>query len=252
MAPDPDPAELVGRTADERLFSDQRGALPAEIPRPDPIPPYRARARIVGAGATLTGVTLFAGIALIAVALIAAISSGIDALAAGALVLGAALIGTHWGWVHVAEISANALQTRHSRRFMAGHREWLDSIKPFTRYEVTTGVEEDGSISIVRLRYTPVPSGERKFTFEREVELRELHAPDDPGAAVAERAELLRRQAARDTARERERFEVAADAYETALLGRGDDEQRRAARRAASRALSEQINTNLRDPPLVE
>ncbi len=32
----------------------------------------------------------------------------------------------------------------------------------------------------------------------------------------------------------------------------GDEEQQRIARRAASQALSEQINTNLREPPLAE
>ena len=54
------------------------------------------------------------------------------------------------------------------------------------------------------------------------------------------------------TERERERYEIAANAYRAALLGREDDEQRRLAQRAASEALSRQINTNLREPPLVE
>jgi hypothetical protein len=36
------------------------------------------------------------------------------------------------------------------------------------------------------------------------------------------------------------------------MLGRSDERQRIAALRAASEALSEQINSNLRDPPLVE
>jgi hypothetical protein len=69
---------------------------------------------------------------------------------------------------------------------------------------------------------------------------------------VTERAELLRRDAARETERERERYEIAADAYETALLEQGDEQERLAARRAAAAALSEQINANLRDPPLIE
>ena len=68
----------------------------------------------------------------------------------------------------------------------------------------------------------------------------------------AERAELLRRQAAADQSRERERYEVARDAYERALLANADDQERLAAVRAASEALSERINTHLRDPPLVE
>jgi hypothetical protein len=69
---------------------------------------------------------------------------------------------------------------------------------------------------------------------------------------VTERAELLRRQAAQDTARERERYEAAHDAYEQAMLENADEQERLAAARAASQALSEQINTNLREPPLVE
>ncbi len=115
-----------------------------------------------------------------------------------------------------------------------------------------TSVDDDGSIRIVSIRKLPVPSGEHRFTFEREVEAEEVHSAEEPGAAVAERAELLRRRAAADTERERERFELASDAYEAALMRSDDEEQQRIARRAASQALSEQINTNLREPPLTE
>jgi hypothetical protein len=79
-----------------------------------------------------------------------------------------------------------------------------------------------------------------------------VHPADEPAAAVTERAEVLRREAALATERERARYEIAAEAYQTALIGREDDEQRRLARRAASEALSTQINSNLRDPPLFE
>ena len=54
------------------------------------------------------------------------------------------------------------------------------------------------------------------------------------------------------TERERERYEIAADAYTTALVGAADEEQQRVAQRAASEALSRQINAHLRDPPLIE
>jgi hypothetical protein len=97
-----------------------------------------------------------------------------------------------------------------------------------------------------------VVSGAEAFTFVREVEHREVHAPDEPAAAVTERAEALRREAALATERAHQRYEIADDAYRTALIGRADDEQRRLAQRAASEALSGQINSNLRDPPLVE
>ena len=75
---------------------------------------------------------------------------------------------------------------------------------------------------------------------------------DEPAAAVTERAESLRREAALDTERERERYQIAADAYESALLDDADEQQRLLAQRAASEALSNQINSNLRDPPLLE
>jgi hypothetical protein len=152
----------------------------------------------------------------------------------------------------VAELTANSIDARRNSVVLDRRRLWLGAIKPYTRYEVTTSVDEDGSIRITRARYQPLPRGENGFTFVREIELEEVHSADEPSATVAERAELLRRQAAADTERERARFEVAADAYETALLSRDDAAQRQAARRAASEALSEQINSNLRDPPLLE
>jgi hypothetical protein len=247
-----DPAELVDRIADERLLAEDAANLPAAVGRPEPLPePSAARARIVGLGATLTGVTLLVGIALIAAGIGEAVSNAV-ALGVAALVAGLALVGTHWGWVHVAEVTGQAVERRHNRPALDRRQRWLEQIKPYTRYEVTTSVDEDGGIRIVRARHDPVATGERRFTFTRTVEHEEAHTADEPGATVAERAELLRRRAAADTERERRRFEVALDAYETALLNADDEQQRQAARRAASQALSEQINANLREPPLVE
>jgi len=102
------------------------------------------------------------------------------------------------------------------------------------------------------VRHRPVRSGPQSFTFVRELQEREVHSPDEPAAVVSERAELLRHQAALDTDRERERYEIASDACAAALVGRADEELRRIAERATSEALSSQINSNLRDPPLVE
>jgi hypothetical protein len=245
-------AELVGREADERLLAEDLPNLPEAVGRPAAIPPSRTRGRLVGIGATLTGVTLIGGIGLLGLGVVEVVSSGFTVLAVAALALGLAFVGTHWGWVHVAEVSADAIEGRRNREIMAGRRHWLAAIKPYTRYEVTTHVEDDGSISIVRVEHRPVPRGEQGFTFVSEVCERELYSGDEPGAVVAERAELLRRQAALDTERERQLFEIASDAYELALLGSTDERQRIAARRAASEALSEQINSNLRHPPLVE
>jgi hypothetical protein len=252
MTPESDLVELLGSTADEQLLAAGGAALPHEVGRPEPPPPPSRRRRgIVGAGATLTGVTMVGGIVLFAL-------GAIDALAAGSvfalvlMLIGVVLVGTHWGWVHVAELTANSLEAHRGRAVQERNRRWLATIKPYTRYEISTRVADDGSICIVRSRYRPVRRGERTFTFVRETESEELHSADEAAAAVTERAELLRREAARDTARERERYDVAADAYETALLEQGDEQERLAARRAASAALSEQINANLRDPPLIE
>jgi len=246
------PAELVGREPDERLLSEDLEKLPADVGRPEVAPPSRARRTVVGAGATLTGVSLVAGVVLVVLGVIGGLVNGLDLTSVLAFVVGLLLIGTHWGWVHVAEITANSIESRASADVVARQRGWLAAIEPYTRIEVSTAVEDDGSISIYSIRHRPVPSGERSFTFAREVERREVHQPDEPAASVTERAEHLRREAAVATERERERYEIAAQAYETALMGRADEEQRRLAMRAASEALSRQINTNLREPPLVE
>ncbi len=247
-----DLVELVDRTADEGLLGEDAPNLPAGIGHPESMPPpSRARRRIVGVGATLTGVTLLLGIALIVFGVGEAISNAL-VLGIAALAFGVAFVGTHWGWVHVAELTANSIEHRRNSEVLERRRLWLETIKPYTRYEISTTVDDDGSIRIVRSRHRPVPAGEHGFTFLREIEQEELHSAEEPSASVAERAELLRRQAAADTERERERFEVAADAYETALLSHDDADQQQAARRAASKALSDQINSNLRDPPLVE
>jgi hypothetical protein len=248
----PDPAKLVGREPDERLLSEDLEALPSDVGRPATAPPSRVRRRVVAVGATLTGVSLVGGLALVLIGLVAAIASGIGTAAVLAVVVGGLLIATHWGWVHVAEISANALEGRANAEVLARQREWLTALEPYARVEVSTTVEDDGSITIYSVRHRPIPSGPSGFTFEREIEHREVHSPDEPAASVTERAESLRREAALATERERERYEIAASAYQAALMGHTDEEQRRLARRAASEALSRQINANLREPPLVE
>ncbi len=252
MAQGPNPAELVGRVADERLLAEDVGNLPAAVGRPEPIPSSRVRGRLVAVGATLTGLTLLGGIALLGVGAIDLVSSGFQLLAICVLALGLALVGTHWGWVHVAEATADAIDDRRGAEARTRRRQWLSALEPYTRYEIVTSVGEDGSIAVVRTRHRPVVSGRDGFTFVREVEATETHSGEEPSAAVAERAELLRRGAALETERERERFELVARAYEAALLGRDDEAQRLAARRAASEALSDQINSNLRQPPLIE
>jgi hypothetical protein len=253
MSEDPDPAELLGRTAAEELLTDNRGLLPQAIGRaPAAPPPSPARRRIVGIGATLTGVTLLGGIALAVAGGIDAISSGLGALAVVAIVLGVVLVSTHWGWVHVAELTATAIEGRRDSDVDRRRQQWLLTIEPYTRYEVTTDVDADGSLTISTVRHRPVPSAPGHFTFLREVASSERHPGDAPAALIAGRAEELRRRAALQTERERARYEAAASAHQRVLMGRADEEERLRARRAASEALAQQINANLKDPPLTE
>jgi len=252
MTVDSNPADFVSREPDERLLSEDLAKLPEAVGRPEEIVPTRARGRIVGVGATLTAVSLVLGCLLLLLGFIDGLTSGIGGLSIAILTLGAVLVATHWGWVHVAEITANSLEGRSTAEVQDRRHGWLATIQPYARFEITTSVEQDGAITVHRIAYRPVFSGERHFTFVREIERDEVHAADEPAAAVAERAELLRRDAAQDTERERERYQIAADAYEAVLLDHEDEQQRLLAQRAASEALSRQINTNLREPPLIE
>lgn len=253
MSPEPDPADLLGRTAATDLLSDEHRLLPEAVGSPPALPPPSPKHRkLVVAGASLTGLTLFGGIALIVLGAINGISSGFGGIELVAVILGAVLVSTHWGWVHVAAFSADAVDSRLIRQAEARRHAWLETIEPYTRYEVSTQVEDDGSLTIATVRHRPVPVGEGQFTFQREVLDPERHPGEEPAAAIAERAEQLRRETALQTERERARFAAAADQRQRAVLGRESEEEQLQARRAASEALSHQINTNLRDPPLTE
>ncbi|MEA2196412.1 MAG: hypothetical protein QOJ25_463 [Solirubrobacteraceae bacterium] len=252
MAPEADLARLVGLEPDERMLGADLEQLPPSVGQPESLPDSPARRRLVAIGATLTGVSLIGGLALLVLGVVEALSGGSGAVTVAAFVLGALLVGTHWGWVHVAELSANNLESHRNASLLDRRRGWLEEIEPYPRWEVSATTEADGSIAIATVCYRPVVRDEKTFTFEQGEVAREVHSGDEPAATVAERAELVRRQAAADTARERERYEAAHDAYERAVLNDANEEERVAAVRAASEALSEQINSNLRDPPLVE
>ncbi len=252
MPEEQSPAELVGREPDPRLLSEDLANLPELLGRPETFVPSGARGRIVGTGATLTAASLVIGCLLVVLGVIDGLASGLDGLPIAIVALGAVLIATHWGWVHVAELTANSIEGRGNAVVEDHRRQWLSTIQPYTHYEISTRVEDDGSIAIDRIAYRPTASGERRFTFTSGVDHEEVHSADEPAAAVAERAESLRREAALDTERERERYQIAADAYESVLLDDADEQQRLLAQRAASEALSNQINSNLRDPPLLE
>jgi hypothetical protein len=252
VASEADPVEFLGRVPDERLLGDERGQLPVSLGEPEPLHVSPGRRQLVAVGATLTGVTLVGGVILVVLGLIEAITGGSAGLIAAALVFGLILVSTHWGWVHLAELGANRLELRRNAGPLERRRSWLTEVEPYPRWEVSTATEEDGSIAIVTVCHRPVTREADRFTFVREEVAREVHSGHEPAAAVAERAELLRRQAAADTQSAREGFEAARDAYERALIASDDDQQRRAALRAASQALSERINSNLGDPPLIE
>lgn len=252
MAREVDLAELVALEPDERLLGEHLNALPDSVGQPPAeLPESPARRRVVRTGATLTGVTLIGGLGLTLVGIVEALINGGLAWWL-VLVIGVVLVSTHWGWVHVAELTGNRIEGYRTATSDERRHDWLRSIEPFPRWEVSTATDHGGSISIVTTRYSPVPSREGTFTFQREEVAREAHSSDETAAAVAERAELVRRQAAADTRQARELYEAAHDAYERAVLAHADEQERLAAARAASEALSEQINSNLRDPPLVE
>ncbi len=249
MAPEENPLELLGREADERLLDEE---LPAGVSQPPaPLAESAARRQVVRFGAAMTGVTLIGGLGLAVAGVVELVADGSAAWIV-LLVLGLVLATTHWGWVHVAELSGNAIEARRNASLEQRRRAWLAEIEPYTRWEVSTSAGEDGSITVLTVRHRPTPSGQHTFTFVREEVARELHAADEPAAVVAERAELLRRNAAADTRAAQQEFEAARDAYEQALMARDDEQQRRLALRAASEALSQRINANLRDPPLTE
>ena len=252
MAPDHDSEALVGSLADNDLLEPEATNLPATVGRPEALPPTRWRGPIVATGVAMTALTLLGGIALFLLGLVRAFSDGADLLDGALVAIGLLLAGTHWGWVHVAELSAKHITALEGREIVDRRQQWLESIAPYTREEVVTRVEEDGSIAILRFRYRPIATGDDRFTFVRELAAREVHAEEEPSAEVTERAEQARREAALVTAAARDRYLAAADALETALLHDEDRLERLQTSRAAARALSERINSHLMDPPLDE
>ena len=252
MGADADPQQLIGLVADQRLLDEDPAALPAAVGQPEPIPERATRRNLVGAGAALTGVTLIGGIGLAIFGAIELLFNGGGALAVIALVVGVVLAATHWGWVHVAEVSSLRLEQRSNSGVVDRRQGWLDAIAPFTHYEVATRAGDDGSITIERIRYRPIRAGDETFVFERVVEQTEVHADDEPAAVVSERAESMRHLAAGDTERERAVFQAQADARRWTTLDEDQDRERTLEQAAVARALSEQINANLREPPMTE
>ena len=86
---------------------------------------------------TLTAVTLIGGVALAILGAVELLFEGGGALALVALVVGLVLASTHWGWVHVAEVSALGIERRSNAGVVDRRQAWLHEIAPFTHYEVS-------------------------------------------------------------------------------------------------------------------
>jgi hypothetical protein len=253
MSSDGDLADLIGRKPDPALLADAVDLLPHDVGRPAPIPEDQTHERIVGVGAALTGISLIGGGLLIPAGVVVAAANGdVGGLALIMVILGVLLVATHWGWVHFAEIYATRRDERRLDQLNVSRESWLERVEPYARFTITTSVADDGGIVIERVAHIPRPVGKDRFSFERYVERREVHSGEEPGAEVAEHAELLRREAAADTERERVRYEAARDALDDAALRDADEAERLAVVRAASQALSERINERMREPPLIE
>lgn len=251
MPEDPEPQVLAGRSADEGLLDAGLGSLPSSIGRPVALPEKPGGSLLVAAGVAMGAVTLIGGIALAILGLVGLIN-GAGLIAVGELWAGILLAATHWGWIHVGAWSHDRLQGRRHGDVADDRHRWLESIEPYERYEVGTSVDEAGAITIETVCHRPAATDTDHFTFAPQQVAVEVHSADEPAADIAERAEHLRAQAAALTAQARARYEAAEEARHVAQLKGQDEQQQMAAARAASEALSDQLNAKLRDPPLVE
>jgi hypothetical protein len=250
MAAGADPVpELAALDPDARLLAEDLPALPDTIGRPEPIPPSRAGRRIVALGVALTGTTLVLGCLLLALGAVLVLG-GSNGAGVAALVAGAVLAGTHWGWVHVAELSNQHLERRDHQEIVDRRATWLAAIEPYARTNVTTRATTDGGLEIVTVRHEPHRASAQTFTFSRREVAIERHSAEEPAAVIAERAETLRAAAAAETERARETWAAAAGAHELEQIRATDQAEREAADHAAAQALAEQLNANLRSPPL--
>jgi hypothetical protein len=243
---------FLGVAADRRLLNEDLINLPMAEQHYEPAISTRKHDRLVAAGSLLTGGTLISGAAMILFGGGELLFNGGGAFDVVVAVIGILLIGTHWGWVHVAEYIGLTIDERQQRAAEARRRDWLASIQPYPRFSVSTGVLDDASTRVERVLHRPVLTAQHTFTFVRERDAENTYDADTPAAVIATNVETMRRQARLETDRLRGLWEVASSAYEAALLSADDDQQRLAAQRAAATVLSEHINASLLEPPLVE
>jgi hypothetical protein len=243
---------FLGVAPDGRLLREDLRNLPdAEQFRESAISTHK-HDRLVTAGSVLTGVTLICGLAMILYGGRGILFGDGGALDTLLTVLGIALAGTAWGWVHVAEYVGLTIDGRQQRTADERAHDWLASVEPYPRFSVSTSVLDDASTRIERVLHKPVLTDQDTFTFIRETDAEKTFPADTPAEVIAAAAETMRRQARLETDRLAGLWEAASTAYAAALTSAHNDQQELAAQRAAATALSEHINASLLEPPLVE
>jgi hypothetical protein len=244
--------EFLGVAADPQLLSEDLDGLSEAPLRPVSVVVTDTHNRLVTAGSAMTAVTLIGGVVLAIYGGEQVVTSAGGALAVVLGLLGLLLVGTHWGWVHVAEYVGLGLDERQERGNHERERSWLATVSPYARFTIRTAVMADASIAVERVTYKPVLTPRHTFTFDRATEAVATFDADTPAHVIADRVETLRRKARLETDRLSGLWDAASSAYDAALLDADDDQQQLAARRAAAVALSEHINASLLQPPLVE
>jgi hypothetical protein len=243
---------FLGVAADRRLLDEDLINLPDAEQHHERAISTHKHDRLVAAGSLLTGATLISGTAMLLFGGLELLFNSGGAFDVVVAVLGILLVGTHWGWVHVAEYIGLTIDERQRRAAEIRRREWLASIQPYPRFSVVTGVLDDASTRVERVLHRPVLTAQHTFTFVRETDAEKTYDADTPAAVIATSVETMRRQARLETDRLRGLWEAGSSAYKAALFSAEDDQQRLAAQRAAATALSEHINASLLEPPLVE
>jgi hypothetical protein len=243
---------FLGVPADKRLLEEDRFNLPeAEQYQASAISTHK-HDRLVAAGSAATGITLVGGAALTLYGGWQLLFNGGGAFNAVLAVIGILLVGTHWGWVHVAEYVGLTIDGHQQRVIDTREHDWLASIQPYPRFSVSTSVLDDASTRVTRVLHQPALTEQHTFTFVRTTYAEETFDADTPAEVIAASVETMRRQARLETDRLSGLWEAASGAYQAALFNAHDEQQELAAQRAAATALSEHINASLLEPPLVE
>jgi hypothetical protein len=243
---------FLGVAADSRLLSEDNANLPGSEQHNEPAIQTHRHDRLVAGGSLLTGASLIGGAAMLLYGGAQALFNSGGALDVVLAVIGILLVGTHWGWVHVAEYLGLTIDERQQRAATARSRDWLATVQPYPRFSVSTSVLADASTRVERILHRPVLTAQHTFTFAREIAAEKTYDADTPAEIIATSVETMRREARLETDRLRGLWEAAAGAYEAALHDADDNAQLLAARRAAATALSEHINASLLEAPLVE